>query len=321
MEFNGKKILITGGAGFIGNHLTEALVSATFEQKGAYSNITVVDNLSNGVVDNLKSIIDKVSFKQLDVREQRFLDFLADENFDIIYHFANTAYVPPSVKDPYFDFENNLHATIKLLEHLRQNQPDVTLVYASSAAVYGNPAKIPISEIDSTFPISPYGVAKLAAEQYVSVYSQLYDIKAASLRFFSVYGPRQLKQVIYDFMEKLRQNPKELVIIGDGTQTRDFIFVEDAIQATLQVTLHGTLTGEVYNVATGEAYTTLEVANIIAKELGVNPKWIFTGDVRPGDAQKWLADIDRLKHLGYTPHYSLPRGIRSTLQWYAVQHT
>jgi UDP-glucose 4-epimerase len=203
-----------------------------------------------------------------------------------------------------------------LLETLRGSDLGSILIVASSAAVYGNPIRIPISETDLTVPISPYGVSKLAMERYVSVYSQVYGLKAASLRFFSAYGPRQHKQIVYDFIKKISNNPGELVILGDGTQVRDLVYVEDIVQAALVVLGNGPLEGEVYNVAGGRGYSTREIAETMTHVMDLRPKFRYTGSIRPGDPEKWIACIDKISKLGFSPRISLEEGMKRTIEWY-----
>jgi len=310
-KFNikGKNVLVTGGAGFIGSHLCEELVSM-----GA--SVSVVDNLSSGIINNLKKIINKIKFIKSSVLSPRFKRLLITNTYDIIFHLAGPSYVPPSIRNPSYDCKNTLTATFNLLETVRKNKLPSVIIYASSAAVYGNPIRLPIRETDPTFPISPYGVSKLASERYVNVYSQLYSIKTASLRFFSVYGPRQKKQIVFDFIEKLSNDPKKLVIIGDGTQTRDMVYVNDVIQSLLKVALYSQFNGNIYNVACGKSYTTLKIAQTLINIMKINPKLIFTKHIRPGDAAIWKADISKLQKLSYVPQYSLEEGLRSTLNWY-----
>ncbi len=308
-------VLITGGAGFIGSHLAEAMVRAG-------KSVTVVDNLAGGALENLAAVRDQIDFHELDIREPAFEDFVRQRRFDAICHLAANAYVPPSVEDPSFDFNQNLAAPFRLLEVLRQAEqlplPEQRplLVVMSSAAVYGNPIRIPILESDPTVPISPYGVGKLALERYVAVFSQVYGIQAASLRLFSVFGPRQKKQIIFDFLRKLTATPNELVIIGDGTQMRDLVYVEDVVQAILKVLENGPLAGEVYNVAAGRGATTLEIGQAAAKAMALDPAYTFTGSVRPGDAEKWIASIDAISALGFAPQYTLESGIARVYDWY-----
>lgn len=309
MDNNRKSILVTGGAGFIGSHLCEALVS-----KGAQ--VTIVDNLSNGSLQNIAGIAQFIKFYNLDISSKAFVKLLVDANFDVIFHLAANAYVPPSVKNPEYDFRVNLSAPFQLLETLRCSGLNPVLVSNSSAGVYGNPIRVPICEDDLAIPISPYGVSKLTTDRYIYVYSQLYGLKAASIRLFSAYGPRQHKQIIFDFIRKISSNPSNLEILGDGTQVRDWIFVDDVVQALLVVSEHAPLNGEVYNVATGTGYTTRDLAEMIFKILDLEPKYHFSGSVRPGDPDVWIANIDRIRKLGYNPKISLEEGIKKTIDWY-----
>lgn len=309
MKTHNESVLVTGGAGFIGSHLCEALV-----RRGAH--VTVVDNLSNGTVQNLQRIGDQIDLYELDIRSSAFRDLLLAADFEAIFHLAANAYVPPSIENPDYDFQTNLVATFQLLETLRSSGLDSTLIVASSAAVYGNPSRIPISETDLTVPISPYGVSKLSVERYVSVYSRLYGLKAASLRLFSAYGPRQRKQIVYDFIKKISNNPSELVILGDGTQVRDLVYVEDIAQAALTVLENAPLEGEVYNVAGGHGYSTTEIAETMSNVMGLSPEFHYTGSIRPGDPEKWIACIDRIRKLGFCPRISLEEGMKRTIEWY-----
>jgi UDP-glucose 4-epimerase len=177
-----RSILVTGGAGFIGSHLVEALITNGTE-------VVVVDNFATGRRENLAGVRGQVTVHEMDVRAPEWLRWLAGQSFDTIYHFASNAYVPPSVEDPLADFEINAAATLRLLQTLRDMRWQGKFIYASSAGVYGNPAKLPIAEEDPTVPISPYGVSKLAGERYTALFAQLYGMRTASVRFFSSYGP------------------------------------------------------------------------------------------------------------------------------------
>lgn len=313
MNAQPQTVLVTGGAGFIGSHLVAALVA-----RGAA--VTVVDNLCNGSLANLGPLVDAVEFYPLDIRGPVFRDLLVSKPFDAVCHFAANAYVPPSVEDPKYDFHVNLLAPFEFLEVLRRSGLRPRCVVASSAAVYGNPVRVPISETDPTVPISPYGVSKLATERYVAVYCQLYGLQAACLRLFSAYGPRQRKQIVYDFIEKLTRNPHALEILGDGTQVRDLVFVEDVVAAALLLLDSAPLTGEVYNVATGAGHTTREVAEVVSRAMGLTPEFVFTQQIRPGDTERWVADIERIRALGFAPRFSFDEGVRRTVEWYRMGH-
>ena len=309
MHFAEQGILVTGGAGFVGSHLVERLVRI-----GA--RVTVVDNLSSGKLDNLAECAESIDFFELDLLDSRFHTLVSKKRFDIIYHLAANAYVPPSVKDPAFDYRSNLQTTFELLECVRQNRLNPVFIYASSAAVYGAPSKMPIQETDLCVPISPYGVSKLASERYMAVYSRCYGLRGASVRFFSLYGPRQQKQVVFDFIKKLHQDPTRLMMLGDGSQIRDLLFVKDAVEALLRVTYRGKLEGEVYNVASGQTYTTRDLARAIESILGIQPAHEFSGSVRLGDPDRWEADISHLESLGWQPEISLESGLTRTVEWY-----
>lgn len=314
ISWKNTKALVTGGAGFIGSHLSEILVS-----NGA--DVTIIDDLSRGDEGNLTTIRSAVHLRVLDIRQIQWDKIFNEQSFDVIFHLAANAYVPPSVDQPEWDYGINLAGSFKLLEFIRQVKWPGTLIYASSAAVYGDPQRIPIHEGDLTVPISPYGVGKLAVERYIAVYSQLYGIKAASLRLFSVYGPRQRKQVVYDMIRKLIGNPHELHIYGDGTQIRDFNYVEDTARAMMVAVEHAPLQGEVYNLASGRECSVHDLVDTICQILGVDPKRVYSGAVRPGDPEKWTVDITRLKNIGYQPRVSLEEGLRRTVDWYRTTLT
>ncbi len=303
------RVLVTGGAGFIGSHLVAALV-----QLGA--SVTVVDDLRTGRLANLYAVAPAIRLIQAELIEALASPALDLAGLDYIFHLAANPYIPPSVADPCMDFRANLESTLALLEALRRLAAPPRLINASSAAVYGEPARLPICEDDPTVPIAPYGVSKLAAERYVAVYSRLYGLPATSLRLFSVFGSRQRKQVVYDFLYKLRCDPARLEILGDGTQARDFVYVGDVVQAMLLTAHCAPGVGEAYNVASGRTYTIGEVARQVCRLCGVTPQIICTGRVRPGDAQAWVVDTSALRGLGFCPQTTLAEGLAAVREWF-----
>jgi len=307
--FNEKHILVTGGAGFIGSHLVERLVAT-----GA--RVTVIDNLSTGKLDNLCSVLPRIELRVGDLGDLLQLDLVRLDDYDYVFHVAANAYIPPSVENPHFDFHMNLYNPLLLLERLRQSKCAPRLVNISSAAVYGNPMRLPIQEPDPTVPISPYGVSKLATERYVAVYCQLYGLRATSLRLFSVYGPRQSKQVIFDLVRKLEADPLKLQVLGNGTQARDFTHVLDVTQAMMLAATRAPGQGETYNVASGTTYTIAELVSKLSQLCHATPQVVYSGQVRPGDAERWEVDISQLKRLGFEASVSLEQGLASVLEWY-----
>jgi UDP-glucose 4-epimerase len=305
------RVLVTGGAGFIGSHLVEQLVNV-----GA--RVAVLDDLSTGRIQNLDAVASRID---LDVHS--VADAVADPrlvaDFDVIFHLAANPYIPPSVESPAYDYELNLETTFRLLEVLRQAERRPQLVYASSAAVYGDPARLPIRESDPTVPISPYGVSKLAAERYVAVYSRLYAMPCSAVRLFSVYGPRQRKQVVYDLLDRLSRDSDRLEIMGDGTQERDFVYVEDVAAAFIAVAERAPAEGEVFNVASGTTHSIAQLADGLCEALGAHPEIAYTGSVRPGDAERWSVDTSALRDLGFDARTTLLRGLENTRDWYRAE--
>lgn len=298
-------ILVTGGAGFIGSHLVEHLVAA-----GAP--VTVVDNLATGRLEHLQTVAPNVNLVVGDLGDVLRLKRIKLDDYALVFHLAANSYIPPSVANPAFDFHANLQNTFALLEALRQTANAPGLVNVSSAAVYGNPVRLPIRETDPTIPIAPYGVSKLAAERYVAVYSLLYGLRAVSVRLFSIYGPRQRKQVVYDLFCKLQANPKRLEILGDGSQARDFTYVLDVVQALVLVATAAPNHGEVYNVASGTTHTIAELVEACCRVSGLKPEIVYTGQIRPGDAEKWVVDISLLRQLGFDPRTDLETALTAT---------
>lgn len=304
----GLSALVTGGAGFIGSHLAEML-----EARGLH--VTILDSLVTGRLEHLQHL-QHAEFVELDLLSRDLEDFFISRRPDLILHFAGSGYVPTSVERPYFDFSANLHATIRLLDLVRKYCPGAAFIYASSAAVYGEPLFNPTDENCPTNPISPYGVSKLAAERYVSVYARLYGLRAASMRLFSVFGPRHRKQVVFDLIDRLHRNPMLLEVLGDGAQQRDFNYVTDVLAAALVILNGGALQGEAYNVGSGQVRSIDDLVTAIVAATGHSPSIKYSGSTRPGDPDRWEADISRLRELGYKPVVPFLEGIRRTIDWY-----
>jgi UDP-glucose 4-epimerase len=300
------RVLVTGGAGFIGTHLVRRLVADR-------ADVTVVDDLS---APSARPVPTDVTWYRLRLPDPRLRALVAEGRYDQVYHLAGAAYVPPSIEDPAGDLGNNAAVTLDVLEAVRRGSPATPVVYTSSAAVYGSPTVLPIAESTPIIPVSPYGVSKYAAEQYVSLYARLHGLRTASLRLFSVFGPGQRKQVVFDIIAKLANDPLHLEVIGAGTEMRDFVYVEDVVAAAIAVMNQAPLHGEVYNVASGTGISIRDLVAAVIAELGLSPQVRYTGETRPGDALHWIGDVARLKAVGYSPAVSLGEGVRRVAAWY-----
>lgn len=307
----GRNILVTGGAGFIGSHLIERLV-----ELGAH--VTSADRLPRNGLRNLEKVIDRIAVAEFDLVTDDVEQFVADGSFDLVFHLAASAHVQSSVDDPKQDFERNALATLNLLEAIRRTSPQTALVYTSSAVVYRGGGLELIGEDDPTHPVSPYGVSKLAAERYVSVFAHLFEMRTAVARLFTVFGPRLRKQIVYEIIGRLRSDGEVLPMLGDGTQERDFSYVSDVVDALLLIAERGPMAGEAYNVASGEHVTVDTLARLIAGSMDLSPELAYSGAVYTGDTSHWFADLTRLKALGYAPSVGLEEGIRRTVEWILV---
>lgn len=309
-DLTGRPVLVTGGAGFVGSHLVESLVDLGADV------LTVADSLSTGRLSNLRAVEPRITIERLDLVHDDITSILRLSEFDTVYHLAGNANVNLSVDDPRMDLQNNLIATFRVLEAIRDVSPQTRLVFTSSATVYGEGAGTPIREDDEKVPESPYGVSKLACEHYVRLFAKLYQLKTATARLFSVYGPRLRKQAVYDFMCKLHADPDELFIYGDGTQVRDMNHVANVTQALLLISQRARLEGESYNVASGEQVSIRELAERLSRAMALKPSFVFSGEVRPGETQKWVPDPQRLFDLGYENRITLEEGLADTAAWF-----
>lgn len=310
-----KKILVTGGAGFIGSTLANHLSENNL--------VTVVDDLSMGKISNLKKS-DNISFIEGSVTDQNLMkELITTNNFNYIYHLAAIASVADSVERPVETHIVNFDSVLILLELLKNNKikPE-RLVFSSSAAVYGDEPSLPKHEESVIRPLTPYAVDKFAAEKYVLNYSDLYGIPTSAVRFFNVYGPNQnpkspysgVISIIIDCYEKLLQNKKsEFTIFGDGKQTRDFVYVQDVVQALILVASQKESIGEVYNVGTGLETSLIELINMMDAILDINLPIIHEAP-RSGDIPSSYANISKLEHLGFKNNYTVKNGIRKYLE-------
>jgi UDP-glucose 4-epimerase len=308
---NPTKVLVTGGAGFIGSHLVDELVTTGCD-------VAVLDNLSTGHVANLKHIENRITFYEGDIRDQKIL-IKASKDCDIIFHQAAMVSVPQTVDNPVDSAMVNDMGTLFVLEAARKNNVK-RMVLASSCAIYGSDPDLPKRENMNPKPQSPYAVQKLTGEFYARLYFKLYGLETVCLRYFNVYGPKQdpsspYSGVISIFMTKA-SNKKTPVIYGDGNQYRDFIFVKDVVKANLLAANDSESKGKIFNIGTGRYIRVNELWEIISQLAGNNIKPKYE-QARAGDIQESVANIDKAKNvLGFEPEYSFEKGLKETFEYY-----
>jgi UDP-glucose 4-epimerase len=306
------KVLVTGGAGFIGSHLAEALVRAGHR-------VRVLDNFVSGRPDNLKAVADSVEIHRGDAADPAAARRAA-QGMEVVFHEAAVPSVARSVDDPWGSHHANATATLVMLVAARDAGVR-RLIYAGSSSVYGDRPGLPKREDMPVDPRSPYAVGKLVGEHYLRVFAQLYGLETITLRYFNVFGPRQdpgspYSGVISLFVTALLAGRRP-VVYGDGLQTRDFTYVGNVVDGNLRaLTTRAAGHGEVINVATGRRVTLRRLLRTVAAEAGRAPVARHAAP-RPGDIRHSQADIRRARRLlGYRPIYDLESGLRQTVEWY-----
>lgn len=301
-DLRDRSVLVTGGAGFIGSHLADALVPA--------NDVTILDDLSTGRRANVPDGADLVDGSVEDTAAvERAMD-----DADVVFHEAAVVSVQRSVEDPTGTHGVTVDGTLNVLEAALER--DARVVLASSAAIYGPPETVPIPETAPKRPTSPYGLDKLAVDRYATLYHDLYGLEAVALRYFNVYGPRQVagdySGVITVFVDQARRDAP-ITVHGDGEQTRDFVHVSDVVRANL-LAATADVAGEAINVGTGEATTIERLATVVRDAVGADSEITYT-DPRPGDIRHSRADVSRAREaLGFRADVGLEAGIRTLLE-------
>ncbi|RMF06657.1 SDR family oxidoreductase [Candidatus Woesearchaeota archaeon] len=306
----GKKIIITGGAGFIGSNLARELCKD--------NKVTVIDNFSTGRKENLKGIESKIRIVKGSITNLKLLrrEF---KGADYVLHQAALCSVPRSVKEPEKTNRVNVEGTLKVLLAARDSGVK-RVVYAASSSAYGNTPTLPKHEGMKPEPLSPYAVSKLAGEHYMRAFYEVYGLETISLRYFNIFGPHQdpnsqYSAVIPLFIKALLRGKKP-TIYGDGKQSRDFTYVENVVNANILACKARKTKGEVVNIACGERITLLELVRELNRELGTSIKPAF-GPERAGDVKHSLADITLAKKLiGYEPVVKVKEGLKRTIEFY-----
>jgi len=303
--------LVTGGAGFIGSNIVEELV-----KKG--EGVRVIDNFITGKRENLEPFINRLELIEGDIRNSEDLKKALD-GVDYILHQAALRSVPKSVDDPFMTNDINVNGTLNLLfEAKRQGVKRV--VYASSSSAYGDVVKFPQREDFNSRPISPYGVSKLAGENYCFSFAKTFGLETVSLRYFNVFGPRQNPESKYSaavpaLLSRMLYN-KSPIVEWDGHQARDFTYVKNVVDANLKAAVTEGISGETFNVACGSTISILDIIKMLNKILGkrLKPKY---APKRQGDVRKSFADIRKLtKLLGMKPEVNFNEGLRRTTEWF-----
>jgi nucleoside-diphosphate-sugar epimerase len=305
-------VLVTGGGGFIGSHTVEALLHS-----GKYQ-VRVLDNFATGHRHNLEHLIDDLHLVEGDVRDMETVEE-AVAGVDAVIHLAALPSVPRSVKAPITSNDVNAGGTLKLLSAAHRAGVE-RIILASSSSIYGANAALPKCEHMLPAPVSPYAASKLAAEHYLGVFARTYGMRTLSLRYFNVFGPRQDPKsqycgVVAKFMTSALRGDT-CTIFGDGTQSRDFTFVENVISANIAALEADGLHGQAVNVACGEASTICDLLDAVSEAVGFQVQTQLAPP-RTGDVPHSLADISLAASLlGYRPTVAFREGVRRTLEWY-----
>jgi len=291
------KILIIGSKGFIGSHAS-LFFSAAHEVWGA------------DVLEDTKS----KNYYRLNSQNTNFEVIFIERSFDLCINASGNGSVPVSINSPVFDFELNVTNTIKLLDAIRIHNPQCKYINISSAAVYGNPPAIPVTEDMPLLPLSPYGWHKLYSEQVSKEYYYLYNLQTINLRLFSVYGEHLRKQIFWDIYQKsLRSSLIEL--FGSGNESRDFIYIADLMHAIDCIIKRGLFNGEAVNIASGTETTIKDAAALFCSAIDKTIHVKFNNIVKPGDPLNWRADISMVRSFGFEPKTTINEGLFNTAKW------
>ncbi len=301
------KILVTGGAGFIGSHVSDALLEAGHE-------VHIIDDLSGGSAENIHS---DAQFHQLDIRSPEVKQLWQNEQFETLYHFAAQMDVRKSVADPSYDADVNIRGLINLMEAGRDNSLRKVVFASTGGAIYGEPDYVPQDEQHVMQPLSPYGIAKLSSEKYLFFYSDTYSIPFVALRYGNVYGPRQNPHgeagVVAIFSERLLDG-EQPVINGDGRQTRDYVFVSDIVDANLKALSHEG--SGIFNIGTGVETDVVELFSILRDELAPEAP-IVHGPGKAGEQKRSVLSYDlAASELGWRPNVDVNEGLVTTAEWF-----
>lgn len=291
------KILIIGSRGFIGSHCVDY-----FQSKGLEVWQADVDESSGE------------NFYKINRQNSDYSILFKEHQFDVCINASGSAHVGFSFENPSRDFELNVVNVQKILVAIRDYNPECKFVNFSSAAVYGNPQFLPITENSSCKPLSPYGFHKLQSELLLTEYHNFFGLQTCSLRVFSAYGPRLKKQLFWDLYQKGLQDDV-ILLHGTGSETRDFIYIDDLMQIMDLVIKYSSFQGSIYNVASQQEITITEAAQLFINEFFPEKEVLFNGIAKVGDPNNWLADMEILKEKGFKPQFNLSLGLKKYAAW------
>jgi UDP-glucose 4-epimerase len=311
-----RKIVVTGGAGFIGSALARALVA-----RG--DDVSVLDNFSTGKRENLREVADQLAMVEGDILDAALLDRVFS-GADVVFHEAAIPSVPRSLAAPLPSHNANATGTLNVLEAARRCQVR-RVVYAGSSSAYGEPPSLPVVETMAPAPLSPYAVSKLAGEHYLRVYARVFGVQTVTLRYFNVFGPRQdpnsqYAAVIPRFITAALEG-RSPTVYGDGEQSRDFCFIDNVVEANLRAADAEGASGKLFNIACGTGTSLNRVLALLGEALG-RPVVALYEPGRAGDVRHSLADISQAKTvLGYTAAVNFVAGLGKTLAWFQQQRS
>lgn len=306
-----KRVLVTGGAGFIGSHIVDRLLNL-----GA--KVTVLDSLVTGSIENLSHNLDKIKFIQKDLNDESALEE-ALEGVEFISHQAALRSVPKSVEHPLDYHEANVSGTLKLFLKAKARRVK-RIAFASSSSVYGERTDFPEKESDAPVPVSPYAATKLMGEYYAAIFSKLYQLEVVSLRYFNVFGPRQSLEnryavVVPKFITCLLKGGSP-PIYGDGKQERDFTYIANVVEANILALGQEGVAGEVFNIASGSPKSVNSLLEVLKEVIATDAEPVYL-EKRPGDVFKTEADITKAARLlGWQPKIDFRPGLEKTIEWF-----
>ncbi len=299
-----RRALVLGGSGFLGTHLIAALSAGSYETV----NLARAAPYAGSPAEGARLVLSPVGIE--------IVRHVINESApDIVFHLAGSSFVPPSVDDPHGDLDRNAGTLLHTLEAVRRSECSPRVVYVSSAAVYGHGIRMPMAEDHPLEPVSPYGVAKLASEQYCAQYVRLHGLRTLSARPFSLYGPWQRKLVVHDLALRVLAGENPLVIAAPPDVVRDFVFARDAAHALIRLGETAPAEGEAYNLASGVGTSLADLSSAITGALDLPVEVRFTGTLRAGDPRRWIGSTSRAAALGAICDTPLADGVAATVEW------